>query len=244
MNLVANLVDLLVGADLYAEFVHAPADVDFRDAHLERGLAQVHQRGGLHVGNAATHDQHRDENIRCVIPFQGHLDYRGITRQRLHEGIDHAFAFHRHQRSGLAKRHAHLELRGLSGLVAFALGNDVHAVVVGLVEPPGLVAGDPGRCVRIRKVALLVPRDRAHDDVAGHRRLDRAEQAALVVGLALAHRFEFPDFGAALIAVEAADQPLAVREHRAHVELHIDLLLLDRLAAQVEGEHLELQFVL
>ena len=49
---------------------------------------------------------------------------------------------------------------------------------------------------------------------------------------------------APLESVETADQPLAVREHVAHVKLHVDLLLLNRLAAQIECQHLELQLVL
>ena len=50
-------------------------------------------------------------------------------------GFDDALALHRHQRSGKAKRHAHLELGGLAHLVALLLGQQVDAVVVFTAKP-------------------------------------------------------------------------------------------------------------
>ena len=209
-GLVPYLVSLFVGADLYAEFVRLPANADFRHAHLERRFSEIHQRRGLNIGNAPAHHQHRNEHVRRITAFQRNIDHRSVAGQRLHERIDDAFALHRHQRSGLAEGHAHLELRRLPRLIAPALGNQVHAVVVVLVEPPSLVASHPGGSVGIGQVAFPVLGARAHDDVARKRRLQVAEQTAFVVGLAVAADIELFDFRAVLVTIETSDQALAV----------------------------------
>ena len=147
LGLVAHPIHLAIGADAHLQLVRTPADVDLRHAHLERRLAQVHQRRGLHVRHPAAHRQHRHEDVGRMVAAHRDLHHRRLARQRHDLHVHHAFALHGHQRGGLAKRHAHLEHRRLARLVALALGQHVHAVVVGHVEPPLSLACHPHAAV-------------------------------------------------------------------------------------------------
>ncbi len=238
---LAHFVRRFAGTDGHAQFVCPPANAELRHAHLERRLAQIHHCGRLRIGNPSPYHQHRHKDVGRVISLHRHFHHRRGSRQRLHEGFDHALALDRDQRGGLLERHAHLQLRGLTRFVAFALRNEIHAVVVALVEPPRVLARYPGRAVGVGHVAVAILRLRCHEDVAGHRRLHRAKQASALVGLAGAVNVKLLDLDTALIPIKTADQPFSVREHVAHEKLHLDLLVADRLAGEVERDHPELE---
>ena len=239
-----DLVGFLVRADLDAQFVRLPADADLGHSHPEGRFAEIDQRGRLHAGYPSPNREDRDKDVGRVAALDRNLDHRRGARQGLHEGFDDALAFHGDQRGGLAERHPHLEQGGLAGLVALALRNHVHTVVIALVEPPGVLAGYPGGTVGPGGIAVPIPGLGRHQDVARDRRLHRAVQPAALIRYAIADGFEFFDLGAAFVAVETADQALAIREHFAHVQLRPHLLALDRLPGQVQCEHLELQLIL
>src|SRR5712692_5198038 len=211
-RLLAYLVRRSAGADVHAQFVRPPADADLHHTHPESRLAKVHQCRRLQVRNAPAHHQYRHEYIRCVIAPDRHFHHRRGSRERLHERFNHALALDRDERGGSLERHAHLQLRGLARFVALALGNHVDAVVVALVEPPRVLARDPGRAVGVSDVAVAILRFRRHQDVAGHWRFHRAEQPPAVVGLAGAGHIELLHLGAALVSVEAAHQAFPVGE--------------------------------
>ena len=142
--LLAHAVDRAVRRDRDLQLVRAPADVDLGDAELEGGLPEVDQRGGLHAADAAAHGEHRDEHVGRVAASTGTSITGLVAGQRHDERVEHAFALDRDQRRRLAERHAHLQARGLAGLVAPLLGQQVHAVAVAATSNhQSLVAGDP-----------------------------------------------------------------------------------------------------
>ena len=137
---------------------------------------------------------------------------RLAARQHHHTRIDHAFAFHRHQRGGLAERHAHLQTRNLTGLQFALLGQQVDAVVVVLRKPPFTGATDPHRTRGFRQMSGIVARAGHEFDFAHRVQLHAAIQTPLRIGLAAAQGAEFLCFLAVVVGVKATDDALAGAE--------------------------------
>ena len=154
---------------------------------MKAGLREIDHRRRRDAADAPAHDQRRDEDVRRVVALDRHLDHRVAAVDRAHERLEHALALDGDERGRVLERRAHLEARGLAGLVALLLGQEVDAVVVGRGEPPVLAGRDPRFGARDARVAVGVPARRAQDEVAGGGRSDVADQQPMRVGLPL-HR--------------------------------------------------------
>ena len=179
---------------LHLQPVRGQPDLELRDAELEAGLGKVDQRRGrapllVLVAEGApplarftpapgeeappgrfaqppAQHQHAHHHVGRPALRGGdrQLDHRLAPAERHHTRVDHAFAFHRHQRGGLREGHAHLQPRGLAGFELTLFGQQVDAVVVVLRKPPALAAADPGRGLRLAAAAGVVAgaRDQLH----------------------------------------------------------------------------------
>ena len=235
----AHRVLRLVGRHADLQLVRRDADLERGDAELERRLARdrpsrsapgtralrtrrrAHQFERLlpapgeervpgHLAHAAAQREHADVDVRAPAGLDLQLDRRVVAAQRDDARLDHAFALDRDQRGRLAERHAHLQPRGLAGLVALLLGQHVDAVVVVLREPELALLRDPDASPRpapalpAASFALAIS---STWPAVVERRL--AQQQAAVVGRAAAQRAELLDLGAVVVGVEAADHALA-----------------------------------
>jgi hypothetical protein len=236
--LVPHLVTLLVRRDPHLQLVGAPTHLDLREPELERRLSEIDKRGRLDTPDAPAHRQHRDEDIGRVVALDGHLDHRRLPRQRPDKVLDHALALDAHKRRGLAERHAYLKDRGVAGLVTFLLGEEVHAVLVTLFEPPVPGLRHPHLAVRVARVAVGVDHSGAQDEVAVGRRFGLAHEQPLVVGLAGTQRPDALDLAMVLKGIETADQTLAVRVGDAREHIDLDLGSAHRPALEIEDQRL------
>ena len=154
-------------------------------------------------------------------------------------GFDDALALHRHQRSGKAKRHAHLELGGLAHLVALLLGQQVDAVVVFAAKPQFALAGHPHGRSSLAGVAVAVGGGHHQFHLTGLVQLGVAQQQTPAVALAGAHRAQV--FGGCLVvvAVEAAHHALARGGGDARNGLHLQRRIGRCLAVVLQRQGLE-----
>ena len=268
-RLLADQVLRLVGDDAHLQLVRRQADPDRGDTELERRLGKIdHRRRRLvvlavvakaappgerllpspgeervpgRVADPPAQRQHAHIDVRSPRRLDLQLDRRIVAAQGHDLRRDHAFALDRDQRRRLAKRHPHLQSRGLARLVALLLGQDVDAVVVVLGKPELALLRDPDARRGLCRVALRVLAFGDQLDLAGRVERRLAGEQALVVRRARAERAEVLHLGAVVVGIEAADQALARRDHLADAAAHGDGLAFDRLAARVEGHHRELR---
>ncbi len=138
----------------------------------------------------------------------------------------------------MAEGAAHLQLRGLAGLVAALLRDHIHAVSVVPAEPDLALTRHPhgGRSEGLAAAAVLGLGDEFH--LAGRLQLDLAEQQAARVGAAAADRAEIFIAVLVVVSIEATDEALAHRVRVMAHSTHRDLRARQWLAGSVEREHL------
>ena len=169
-----------------------------------------------------------------------HLDDRLAPAQRHHPRVDHAFTFHRHERSGLRKGHAQLQPRGLAGFDFALLGQQVNAVVVVLRKPELIGARHPRRGHGHAAAAGVVLGAHLQFDLAHGVELGAAGHAALGVGAAGAERAQRLALTPVVVAVEAADDALARGEGLVQLASDFQRAALERLAVGAEHDGREL----
>ena len=249
LRLAAHRVAGLVGRHLHIDAVRCRAHLDFGHAKAEGRFAQVHKGGGQlvllavvpegappfarclvapgeeavpgHFAQAAAQRQHADVHVRPPTGLHLERHARVLARERHHLRFENAFALHRHQGSGFAKRHAHLQAHGLTRLVAAPLGQHVDAVVVLAAKPLLARTADPDGRGRIKGVAVLVARGGDKFDLAYVVELRLAQQQAARVALAGAQGAQVARFGVVVVAVEAADDALPAARRRTRQGLHL-----------------------
>ena len=168
-----------VSRDLDTKPVALPTDLHFGDSETVAWLGKINQccgrvaifaqkrqipvagdlrRPQLEASNAATHGHHRDENIRRIAARHFNLYHRVGARKLSDIARQDTFALYRHQCRGLTERHADLELRNLSCLIAFGLRDDVHPVPIVATEPPFILASQPDSLNSARNIAIGIHR--------------------------------------------------------------------------------------
>ena len=170
LGLPARRVTVFVGFDTHIKLVCFRAHANLGQAQPECGLAQIHQRRRCHIlaalvpercpplarrpetpgekavprhlAQAPAQGQHAHVDVGPPAVFNFQID-GGVLAIELHDlRGDDALTLHCHQRGGKAERHAHLKLGGLARLVAFFLGQQVHAVMVLAAKPQIALLGD------------------------------------------------------------------------------------------------------
>ncbi|KOS78091.1 hypothetical protein DM47_4728 [Burkholderia mallei] len=255
-----------VGRHRDAEPVRARADLDLAQAVAERGLRQVDERarrlvaaafaperarpfeGRLpapreervprHVAQPPAQREHRYVDVRPPRVADLQIDGRILAVQLDDARLHHAAALDGDERRGMAKRHAHLEARGVARLVRRFLGDHVDPVGVLAAEPEIVLARDPYRRRRVRRAAVAVLRDRDQLHVARLRERGVARQPALRVGLARAQHAQLARVALVVVRVEAADHPLARGGRHARDALDLDRRRRARAALQIDNERL------
>ena len=235
---LARLVHRAVRRHRDLQLEGAPAHLDLGNAELEGGPPEVDERGGPDPGDAAADDEGRDEDVRRMRGHHRHLDH-GLLAAECHDArLEHALALDGDQRRRLAERHAHLQARGVAGLVAPLLRHEVDPVAVADLEPPLVVTGDPHFLVGGDAAAGGIHRCRLqHEPTRGGRHALAIDQP-LGIGDAPAERPGPADLLHVLVGVEAADQALAVGVEGAREDVHLDGRAGDGRAAHVDHGHL------
>ena len=239
-----HLVHRLFRRHLHLEAMRTPANLDLGHAHAKRGLAQVDQRRRPRLGDTAPDRQHRYKNVRRVRSPQRDLHHRRLAGEWRHEGIDHAPALDGHQRHGIAEGRAHLQHRLLSRFVVPAFRDHVHAIVVGDIEPPLAVAGDPGLGHGHRNIARVVKCMSAQDQIARLRHRGFAGDETGGVAAAFAEVADAPHFRPVFVGIKAADQALAMGVLHALEQVDPHRHIRQRNTPGVQGHHLQLDLVL
>ena len=265
----AHLVAGLVRGNLDVQRIALQAHANFGHAETEGRLGEVHHGSRRdeflavipegtpplqrrleapgeeavpgHFHQAAAQRQHADIGIGAPVVFDLDVHRGVVTRQLHHLGADDAFALHGHQRRGAAERHAHLEARGLAGLIALALGQHVHAVMVFATEPELALARDPHRGRGLAAAAFLVGGldDQLH--LAGLGQLGLALHKAMAVAGARAHGAQILERGLVVVAVEATHQSLAAGGGDARHGLDLDGHAGLGLACRIQRQRLKAQ---
>ena len=267
LRLAAHGVAFLVGRHLHLDLVRLRAHADFRQAQAVGGLGQVHQRGGRHVlapleperrpplarrlvapgeeavprhlAQAPAQRQHAHVDVGAPALFHLELHRRVLAVEFHHTQVDDALALHRHQRRGEAERHAHLQARGLPGLIAFLFGQQVDAVVVLAAKPQLALARNPDRRGGLRLVAFLVARGHHQLHLAGFVQLGLTQQQTTAVALAGTDGAQVLGFGFVVVAVKATDHALARRGGHTCNGLHRQRHARLRLAVERQRQRLE-----
>ena len=160
-----------------------------------------------------------------------------------HFGLHNAFAFHRHQRSGKAKWHAHLKLGSLAGLVALFLGQQVDAVGVLATKPQLALLGDIHAAGRLDAVARFVFGRHHQFHFASFVQRGFAQQQAARIALAAADAAQLFGAGFVVVGVEAAHHALACGGGDAGSGFYFQRHTFLRFAAQIQRQRLELDFL-
>ena len=267
LGCAAHLVAALVRCDLHINGVALQAHADFGHAEAESRLGQVHHRSRCnvflavipegtpplqwrleapgkeavpgHFHQAATQGQHADVHVRTPVFLNLQLDRGVLTRQLHHLGADDAFTLDRHQRRGAAERHAHLKARCLAGLVALALRQHIHAVMIFAAEPQFALARHPHRCRGLRAAAILVRGANNQFHLASLRQLCFALQHAMAVRCARAHGTQRLQRGLVVIAVETTHQTLAAGSGDTRHGFNLDGHTRRNLACGIQRQRLE-----
>ena len=267
LRLAAHRVARLIGGHAHIELVGLRAHADFCHAQPKRRLAQVDQCGGGHVLAALVPERGPPLARRLVAPGEERIPrhlaqapaqgqhahvhvgppalldlepHRRILPVELHHlRVQDAFALHRQQGRGKAKRHAHLELRGFARLVGFLLGQQVDAVVVLATEPELALACDVHRAGGLNALAVGVARGDHQLHFARLAQLRLAQQQAARVALAAAHDAQLFHLLLVVVGVEATHHALAagggdVRKRR-DAQRHVGC----GLAGQVQRQRLK-----
>ncbi len=240
LDLFAHVIFWLVGRHLHLQRMSRPAGLEFGRAHAESGLSQIDHGGGRNTGDAATHGQRADEDIRPVVRLDGHFDHGRIALDFGDPGIEHTFAFHADQHRGGFEGQGHAQFRGFADVVFTFLRHQVHAVVVGDLHP-AVRAGHPGIGMGAAFVAIGILCARLQNQIACCRGFHLTGQPAQVIGLACAGVGHPADFAPMRIGIKTADQPLAVAVPVALEDFGFDVHARRRLAAHVHSLHGEFQ---
>ena len=271
LRLAPHGVAFFVGRHLHVDLVGLRAHADLGQADAERGLGQIHQRRGRlvflalvperrppfarcleapgeeavprHLAQAAAQGQHAHVHVGPPVGlhFQAH---RGVLAVELHHlRVDDALALHRHQGRGKAKRHAHLEPGGFTGLVALFLGQQVDAVVVFATKPQLALARHPHRSGRLAGVAHRVGGRGDQLHLARLIEAGLAQQQAAAVALAGAHGAQVFGFGLVVVAVEPAHHALARGGGDARNGLHLKAGVGRGLAIVLQRQRLKTHFL-
>ena len=270
-RLAAHRVAGFVGRHGDVQAVRLRADFDFGQANAKRRLAQIDHRCRRdvflalvpkrcpplarrfvapgeqavprHLAQAPAQCQHADIDVGPPAFFNLQADSRVFAVQLHHFGVQHAFALHGDQRGGKAKRHPHLELGDVAGLVAFLLGQQVHAVVVLAAKPQFTPARHPDGSGGVKGVAVLVARGGDQFDFAGFVQQRFAQQQAAAVAFAGADGAEVFGLGLAVVAVKTADHALSAGGGAAGNRLHLHRHIGQRFAAGVQRQRLKAHLV-
>src|SRR5205085_5408638 len=121
-------VKLPVARPVDGEAMRFPVYDELGHADLERRPSEVEESSRLHVADATAHNEHRDVDVRRVLAANRDFDCRLLVVDIDNVRLTDAFALGRHERGGLAKRHAHLKPRRLAGLVRTLLRNELDAI--------------------------------------------------------------------------------------------------------------------
>ncbi len=265
----AHLVAGLVGRDLDVDAVGLGAHADLGHAQAVGGLGQVDQGRGRdvllalvpegvpplarrleapgeeavpgHLAQSPAQGQHAHVDVGAPVGLDLQL-HGGVLAIELHDlGADDAFAFHGDQGRRVAEGHAHLEARGLAGLVAALFGQHVHAVMVLAAEPQFALARDPDAGGGLGGPAILVGGGDDQLHLAGLRQLGLALHHALGIAVARAHRAHGLERGLVVVAVKAPHQALAAAGGDAGDGLHLDRHAGLGLAVHAQRQRLELE---
>ena len=271
LRLAAHRIAFLVGFHAHVKLVRFGADADFSQSQPESRFAQIDQRGrcdifaafvpersppftrGLetpgekavprHFAQPPAQRQHADIHVRP--PAFLHLQAKGrVLAIELHDlRFNDAFAFNRHQRGRKPERHAHLEYRRFAGLIAFFLGQHVHAVVILAAKPEFALARDVDRAGGLNALAVFVFGRHDQLDFARFAEFGFAQQQAACVAFAAANAAEVFGLGLVVVGVEAADHALAAGGDDAGHGFHFQRHAGSRLAGQVQRQRLKLDFL-
>ena len=267
LGFAAHGVAVFVGAHLYIDVVRLAGDADFRHAQAVGGFGQIHQRRGRnvftalepkrrpplarrfvapgeeavpgHVAQAPAQGQHADVHVRPPA-FAHRQAQRGVLAlQGDYLLLQDALALHAHQRSGVAKRHTHLEHGCFTRLVAFLFGQQVNAVVVFTAKPQLALARDPHRGPGLGFVAVFVACGGHQFDFTGLIEAGLAQQQATAIALAGTHRAQVFGLGGVVVAVKAAHHALARCRGGTGNGLHRQGHARQRFAVQAQRQHLK-----
>ena len=172
------------------------------------------------------------------------LHRRVLAVQLHHLRLQDALTLHCHQRGGKAEWHAHLKTCGFTRLVAFLLGQQIHAVVVFAAKPQLALPRHPHRGGGVRCVAGLVARCCHQFNLARLVDLCLAQQQAARVALAGADGAQVFGFGVVVVAVEAAHHALSAAGGGAGNGLHLQRHIGRCLAIGAQRQRLKPQLFL
>ena len=162
--------------------------------HFTQAPAQ-HQRTHEYIGRPALFNL---EFNRRVLPIE------------LHDAVaQDAFALQCDERRGKAKRHAHLQLGGLSRCIVFLLRQQVNAIMILAAKPQLALLGDPHAAGRLNAAALRIGGGDDQFNLACLAQLGIAEQEPARIAAAFADFAKVFNFGLVVVAVEAAHHALA-----------------------------------
>ena len=188
--------------------------------------------------DAPAHRERRYEHVGPIAADHRDFDHRRLAIERNYLLRQHAFALDGNQHSRLAERHAHLEFRGLTRLIAFFLRYQVDAVIIGRFEPPVAVAAHPHAGAGIGLTPALVLGAREQYQFARGTGFHRAKQQTARIGRARAAGAYAFGLGGRVVSIEAAQQTPAARVGFAFVNVDADRAPGERLAKRIESYNL------
>ena len=144
----------------------------------------------------------------------------------------------------MAKWHAHLKTCSLAGLIAFLLGQHIHAVMVFTAKPHLAHLGHPHAGGGLADAVFLVTGADHQFHLAGLRQLGIALQQATAVAGARTQRAQRLQFGVIVIAVETAHHALAAAGGDAQQAFNLERYTGLRLAIGAEGQCLKAQLAI